>query len=162
MIKKSNRIYYEYKDVQCSIKKILGICKKRPGRSKYLLSVNVMVGKDQKIPAKIVCVRNKKNRKEWIALYLHKPGYVRKWNSSVTRMNGPLEKSFSSLQMNCEYHFRKPFPNHHKHHNKPCLRCLLAYRGAIASVHRHVCWLPFRNIFGIHWRKLHWHRKYSI
>ena len=41
MIKKSSRIYYEYKDEQCSIKKIFGICKKRPGRSRYLLSVSV-------------------------------------------------------------------------------------------------------------------------
>ena len=73
MIKKSNRIYYEYKDEQCPIKKIFGICKKRPGRSRYLLSVNVMVGKDQKIPAKIVCVRNKKNRKDWIAFICTNP-----------------------------------------------------------------------------------------
>ena len=73
MIKKSNRIYYEYKDEQCSIKKIFGICKKRPGRSRYLLSINVMVGKDQKIPAKIVCVRNKKNRKDWIAFICTNP-----------------------------------------------------------------------------------------
>lgn len=73
MIKKSSRIYYEYKDEQCSIKKIFGICKKRPGRSRYLLSVNVMIGKDQKVPAKIVCVRNKKNRKDWIAFICTNP-----------------------------------------------------------------------------------------
>jgi hypothetical protein len=42
-------------------------CRKRRGRSKYLLSVNVMVGKEQKIPAKIVCVRNKNKKKDWIA-----------------------------------------------------------------------------------------------
>ena len=66
MIKKSSRIYYEYEGEQLSIKKIFGICKKRRGRSKYLLSVNVMVGKE-KLPAKIVCVRNKKNKKDWIA-----------------------------------------------------------------------------------------------
>ena len=59
MIKKSSRIYYDYEGKQLSIKKIFGICKKRRGRSKYLLSVNVTVGKEQKIPAKIVCVRNK-------------------------------------------------------------------------------------------------------
>ncbi len=49
MIKKSSRIRYEYDGQQLSIKKIFSICKKRRGRSKYLLSVNVMVGKDQKI-----------------------------------------------------------------------------------------------------------------
>jgi hypothetical protein len=73
MIKKSSRIRYEYEGKQLSIKKIFGICKKRRGRSKYLLSVNVMVGKDQKIPAKIVCVRNKKNKKDWIAFICTNP-----------------------------------------------------------------------------------------
>ena len=72
MIKKSSRIYYEYEGEQLSIKKIFGICKKRRGRSKYLLSVNVMVGKE-KIPAKIVCVRNKKNKKNWIAFICTNP-----------------------------------------------------------------------------------------
>ncbi|SFQ51034.1 Transposase DDE domain-containing protein [Lachnospiraceae bacterium XBB1006] len=67
MVKKSSRIYYEYEGEQLSINKIFDICKKRRGRSKYLLSVNVMVGKEEKIPAKIVCVRNKKNKKDWIA-----------------------------------------------------------------------------------------------
>ena len=73
MIKKSSRIYYEYKGEQLSIQKIFGISKKRRGRSKYLLSVNVMVGKEQKIPAKIVCVRNKKNKKDWIAFICTNP-----------------------------------------------------------------------------------------
>ena len=73
MIKKSSRIYYEYEGKQLSINKIFGICKKRRGRSKYLLSVNVMVGKDHKIPARIVCVRNKKNKKDWIAFICTNP-----------------------------------------------------------------------------------------
>lgn len=73
MIKKSSRIYYEYEGRQLSISKIFGICKKRRGRSKYLLSVNVMVGKDQKIPARIVCVRNKKNKKDWVAFICTNP-----------------------------------------------------------------------------------------
>ncbi len=72
MIKKSPRIYYEYEGEQLSIKKIFGICKKRRGRSKYLLSVNVLVGKE-KLPAKIVCVRNKKNKKDWIAFICTNP-----------------------------------------------------------------------------------------
>ncbi len=72
MIKKSSRIYYEYEGKQLSIKKIFGICKKRRGRSKYLLSVEVLVGKE-KIPAKIVCVRNKKNKKDWIAFICTNP-----------------------------------------------------------------------------------------
>lgn len=72
MIKKSSRIHYEYEGNQFSIKKIFGICRKRRGRSKYLLSVNVMVG-EEKIPAKIVCVRNKKNKKDWIAFICTNP-----------------------------------------------------------------------------------------
>ena len=73
MIKKSSRIHYEYEGKTLSIRKIFGICKKRRGRSKYLLSVNVMVGKEQQIPAKIVCVRNRNNKKDWIAFICTNP-----------------------------------------------------------------------------------------
>lgn len=73
MIKKSFHIYYEYEGVQLSIKKIFGISKKRRGRSKYLLSVKVMVGKEQKISTKIVCIRNKKNKKDGIAFICTNP-----------------------------------------------------------------------------------------
>ena len=73
MIRKSSRIYYEYEGKQLSINKIFGICKKRRGRSRYLLSITVMVGKDHMIPARIVCVRNKKNRKDWVAFICTKP-----------------------------------------------------------------------------------------
>lgn len=67
MIKKSNRIKYEYNGEKLSIKEIYSRNKKRRGRSKYLLSVDVMLGKENPIPAKIVCVRNKANRKDWLA-----------------------------------------------------------------------------------------------
>ena len=67
MIKKSSRIKYSYCGEQLNIKEIYSINKKRRGRSKYLLSVDVMVGKENPIPAKIVCVRNKANRKDWLA-----------------------------------------------------------------------------------------------
>lgn len=73
MIKKSSRIYYEYEGELLSINKIFGICRKRRGRCKYLLSVNVMAGKDQKIPAKIVCIRNKQNKKDWVAFICTNP-----------------------------------------------------------------------------------------
>ena len=66
-------IYYEYDEKQLSINKVFGICKKRRGRSKYLPSVNVMVGKNEKIPAKIVCIRNKRNKKDWIAFISTNP-----------------------------------------------------------------------------------------
>ena len=69
MIKKSSRIKYLYDGKRLSISKIFGDCKKRRGMSKYLLSVEVLVEKDgETVPAKIVCVRNKKNKKDWIAL----------------------------------------------------------------------------------------------
>lgn len=74
MIKKSSKVYYEYDGKQMDIKKIYTANKKRRGRSKYLLSVNVNLIQKEKgkvisrIPARIVCVRNKSNKKEWIAL----------------------------------------------------------------------------------------------
>lgn len=73
MIKKSSRIKYEYEGEKLNIKQIYAKNKKRRGRSKYLLSVNVMVGKDNPVPAKIVCVRNKANRKDWLALLCTNP-----------------------------------------------------------------------------------------
>ena len=67
MIKKSSRIKYAYDGEQLNIKEIYAKNKKRRGRSRYLLSVDIMVGKENPIPAKIVCVRNKANRKDWLA-----------------------------------------------------------------------------------------------
>lgn len=69
MVKKSPKIRYKYNGENLSIKKIYSLCKKRRGRSKYLLSVDVMVEKNgTSIPAKIVCVKNKNNKKDWIAI----------------------------------------------------------------------------------------------
>ena len=67
MIKKSSRIKYLYNDELLNIKEIYSRNKKRRGRSRYLLSVDVMVGKENPIPAKIVCVRNRANHKDWLA-----------------------------------------------------------------------------------------------
>jgi len=67
MVKKSGKIKYGYQDGRYNIKEIYGQCKKRRGRSKYLLSVDVTVG-DEAIPAKIVCVRNKSRKKDWLAI----------------------------------------------------------------------------------------------
>ena len=72
MIKKSSRIFYEYEGERLSISKIFGICRKRRGRSKYLLSIDVKAGKDE-LPAKIVCVRNRKNKKDWVAFICTDP-----------------------------------------------------------------------------------------
>ena len=74
MVKKSGKVYYEYNGVQHDVKEIFSRCKKRRGRSKYLLSVevNLLQKKYGKIlecmPAKLVYVRNKANKKDWIAI----------------------------------------------------------------------------------------------
>lgn len=73
MLKKSSRIKYEYQGEKFIIKEIYARNKKRRGRSKYLLSIDVMVGKENPIPAKIVCVRNKANRKDWLAFLCTDP-----------------------------------------------------------------------------------------
>ena len=74
MVKKSGKVYYEYEGKQHNVKEIFSRCKKRRGRSKYLLSVkvNLLQKKNGKIlermPAKLIYVRNKAKKKEWIAI----------------------------------------------------------------------------------------------
>jgi hypothetical protein len=67
MLKKSGKIKYGYNGERLDIREIYSRNKKRRGRSRYLLSVDVMLGKDDPIPAKIIYVRNKANRKDWLA-----------------------------------------------------------------------------------------------
>lgn len=92
MIKKSSRIKYLYGGEPLNIKEIYSRNKKHRGRSRYLLSINVMVGKENPIPAKIVCVRNKANRKDWLAFLCTNPDlsedeiirlYGRRWDVEV-------------------------------------------------------------------------------
>ena len=74
MVKKSGKVFYEYENQQYDVKEIYSRCKNRRGRSKYLLSVeiNLLQKKNEqvvkKLPAKLVYVRNKANKKDWIAL----------------------------------------------------------------------------------------------
>ncbi len=69
MIRKSSKVFYEYEGKRMNVKQIFGMCRKRRGRSKYLLSVNVNISlkSGQSLPAKIVCVRNRNKKKDWIA-----------------------------------------------------------------------------------------------
>ena len=67
MVKKSSKIKYGYQEGRFNIKEIYSKNRKRRGRSKYLLSINVTVGEEE-IPAKIVCVRNKSKKKDWLAI----------------------------------------------------------------------------------------------
>lgn len=73
MIKKSSRIKYEYNGEKLNIKQICNRNKKRRERSKYLLSVEVMVGKESLIPARMVCIRNRANRKDWLVFLCTNP-----------------------------------------------------------------------------------------
>ena len=68
MVKRSSKRTYLFEDKQLDIKEIFSSCKKRRGRSRYLLSVAVKTGRDNEISARIVCVRNRNNRKDWIAI----------------------------------------------------------------------------------------------
>lgn len=93
MIRKSSKIRYLYEGEKLNLNKIYGMNKKRRGRSRYLLSVNVEIEKDgMRIPAKIVCVRNKKNRKDWVPFICTNPDlseeeiiriYGKRWHIEV-------------------------------------------------------------------------------
>lgn len=69
MVKKTPKMYFHYKGEDISLIEIYKRNRKRRGRSKYLLSVMVDVIKDgESIPAKVVYVRNRTNRKEYLCL----------------------------------------------------------------------------------------------
>ena len=72
MVKKSSKIHYAFQGKQLSCKEIYAQCKKRRGRSRYLLSVPIEVcgGEPEAapIPAKLVFVRNRSNRKDYLVL----------------------------------------------------------------------------------------------
>ena len=71
MVKRSSKVQYRFEGKMRDIKSIFGLSHKRRGRSRYLLSVDVEIigGKEEEpIPARIVCARNRANRKEWVAI----------------------------------------------------------------------------------------------
>ena len=69
MVKKTPKMFFRYKGEDISLITIYNRNKKRRGRSRYLLSVLVDVVKDGKvIPAKVVSVRNRNKRKEYLCL----------------------------------------------------------------------------------------------
>ena len=62
-------MFFRYNNEDMSLTSIYNKNKKRRGKSKYLLSVMVEVVKDEKIiPAKVVYVRNRNKRKEYLCL----------------------------------------------------------------------------------------------
>jgi hypothetical protein len=69
MVKKTPKMFFRYKSEDMSLPTIYSRNKKRRGRSRYLLSVMVDVVKDDKvIPAKVVYVRNRNKRKDYLCL----------------------------------------------------------------------------------------------
>lgn len=69
MVKKTPKMFFRYNGKDMSLITIYNQNKKRRGRSKYLLSVVVDVVKDGEIiPAKVVYVRNRNKKKEYLCL----------------------------------------------------------------------------------------------
>ena len=69
MVKKTPKMFFCYNGEDMSLVSIYNRNKKRRGRSRYLLSVMVDVVKDgESIPAKVVYVRNRNKRKEYLCL----------------------------------------------------------------------------------------------
>ena len=69
MVKKSSKMFFRYDGEDMSLVTIYNKNEKRRGRSKYLLSVMVDVVKDGEIiPAKVVYVRNRNKRREYLCL----------------------------------------------------------------------------------------------
>lgn len=69
MVKKTPKMFFRYNGEDMSLTSIYNKNKKRRGRSRYLLSVMVDVVKDGEIiPAKVVYVRNRNKRKEYLCL----------------------------------------------------------------------------------------------
>ena len=69
MVNKTPKMFFRYKGEDMSLVSIYNRNKKRRGKSRYLLSVMVDVVKDGEIiPAKMVYVRNRNKRKEYLCL----------------------------------------------------------------------------------------------
>lgn len=67
--KKTPKIHYLYDGKMQPLTEIYKKNKKRRGRSRYLLSVEVTIKKDDySIPARIVYVRNRNKRKDYLAI----------------------------------------------------------------------------------------------
>lgn len=69
MVKKTPKMFFRYNGTDMSLPSIYKQNKKRRGRSRYLLSVMVEVIKDgESIPAKVVYVRNRNKRNEYLCI----------------------------------------------------------------------------------------------
>ena len=72
IVKKSGRTCYCWNGEKLNVKQIYSRNRKRPGMARWLLSVEVTLGgrnKDEaSIPARLVYVRNRARRKDWLAI----------------------------------------------------------------------------------------------
>lgn len=69
MVKKTSKVHYTYNGKRLSCVNIYNANKKRRGRSHYLLSVEISLESDgTEIPAKLVYVRNRSKRKDYLVL----------------------------------------------------------------------------------------------
>lgn len=69
MAKKTERIYYLHEGVMQDVKAIYRKHRKRRGRSKYLLSVEVADRKGtESLSVRLVFIRNRNTRKAWLVL----------------------------------------------------------------------------------------------
>ena len=109
MVKRSSKRNYIFEGKHMNIKKIFASCKKRRGRSKYLLSVPVKVGQDKTgkngIDARIVCVRNRNKHKDWIAIIctdmsLSEQNIIRIYGPGILRYSSKLAKAVCYWEMN--------------------------------------------------------------
>jgi len=69
-IKKTPKIHYLFNGEKMKLKEIYDSCKKRRGRSKYLLSVIAKIynQEGEEYEVRIVFLKNRNNRKDWIAI----------------------------------------------------------------------------------------------
>ena len=108
MVKKTPKMFFRYKGEALSLPTIYNRNKKRRGRSRYLLSVLVDVVKDgESIPAKVVYVRNRNKRKEYLCLICTDPSldeneiiriYGKRWDIEVFFK---VCKSYLNLSREC-------------------------------------------------------------
>ncbi|RBP56762.1 DDE superfamily endonuclease [Alkalibaculum bacchi] len=116
MAKKTSKVHYFFNGEKKSVKEIYTSCKKRRGRSRYLLSVDASVQKDDVIiPLKLVFVRNRNNRKDYLVLVTTDPTlsedeviriYGKRWGIEVffkvCKSYLKLTKSFRGLSFDAQ------------------------------------------------------------
>jgi len=110
MVKKTPKMFFRYSHKDMSLISIYNKNKKKRGRSRYLLSVIVEAVKDRKtIPAKVVYVRNRKKRKEYLCLISTDTSlseeeiiriYRKRWDTEVFFK---IFKSYLNLSKECNF-----------------------------------------------------------